>query len=84
MTVGRGFARAAAQRVVLPFNPDSEVGGIVLVLLLVLVLDLLAPAPRRGPDLSATVLFRPAWQRSGSFSSTSTSTSTISNFGVWV
>jgi hypothetical protein len=34
---------------------------------LVLVLDLLASAPRRGSDLSATVLFRPAWQRSGCF-----------------
>jgi len=47
----------------------STASGIllVLVLVLVLVLDLTAAPPRREPDLSATVLFQPAWQRSDSF-----------------
>ena len=36
-------------------------------LLLVLILDLLAIRAEKGLDLSATLLFRPAWQRSGCF-----------------
>ena len=40
---------------VLVFNPDSEVGGIVLVLVVVLVLDLWDWAPKREPDPSAII-----------------------------
>ena len=39
----------------------------MLVLLLVLVLDLLAIRAEKRSDLSATVLFWPAWQGSGCF-----------------
>jgi hypothetical protein len=41
---------------VLVFNPDSEVEGIVLVLVVV-VLDLWDWAPKREPDPSAIILF---------------------------
>jgi hypothetical protein len=38
--VGRGSVRAVARDVALAFDLDSEVGGIALVLVVVLVLDL--------------------------------------------
>jgi len=44
-------------RLRLSVSPDPEVGGIVLVLVVVLVLDPWDPAPKKEPDPSAITLF---------------------------
>jgi hypothetical protein len=49
------LADARLRAGVIGLNPDSEVGGIVLVLVVVLICR--ASAPKREPDPSAIILF---------------------------